>query len=79
VHPSRGVPVPDRGDRDQGHRLARPPSGGTSKGSGPGPRGTPGPPFLLTGDAKRPATRQRQRGRSSVGGDYRLCGFMSSG
>jgi len=34
VHPPHGAPVPDRGDRDQGHRPARPPSGGEDKEHG---------------------------------------------
>ena len=34
VHQPHGAPVPDRGDRNQGHRPARPPSGGKTKSPG---------------------------------------------
>jgi hypothetical protein len=69
VLPSQGVPVPDRGDRDQGRRPARPP-GGKRKRRGrtvsrsrqrrkwPGDARQTRATFLAHGDAKRPCRRQ---------------------
>ena len=61
----RGAPIPDRGDWDQGHRLARTPSGGRQE---PGANGE-----------SFPAQKKLARGREVIPGHSRRRPLPSSG
>ena len=82
MHPPHGAPVPDRGDRDQGHRPARPPSGGEDKEPGANGESIPAERRVARGREAYPghlfAHGDGKRPRPCVRVDH-LSGYLSVG